>query len=132
MRTFKFRKKEKIKNIVPVKSHKLINCTPHDVYYMDNICQIILTIFKSEKPARVSVENVYLGTYDSIKAYSSKFGKVIDLPKSNGWNLFIVSRLVRDALPKRKDLIVPTELMRDGGGRIIGCRGFEFHPKYRK
>jgi len=35
---------------------------------------------------------------------------------------FIVSQLVKSALPTRADLLVPAEVVRDDQGRIIGCR----------
>lgn len=40
-------------------------------------------------------------------------------------NYYIVSRMVANALPNRKDLLVPNELVRDDQGNIIGCRSFE-------
>lgn len=37
---------------------------------------------------------------------------------------YIVSQLVKNALPHRRDLIVPAEVVRDDTGNIIGCRSF--------
>jgi len=35
---------------------------------------------------------------------------------------YIVSQLVKSALPDRDDLLVPAEVVRDETGRIVGCR----------
>ena len=35
---------------------------------------------------------------------------------------YIVSQLVKNALPDRTDLLVPAEVVRDGNGNIIGCK----------
>lgn len=35
---------------------------------------------------------------------------------------YIVSQLVKSALPDREDLLVPAEVVRDEQGHIIGCR----------
>ena len=35
---------------------------------------------------------------------------------------YIVSQLIKSALPKRVDLLVPAEVVRDDNGNIIGCR----------
>jgi hypothetical protein len=37
---------------------------------------------------------------------------------------YLVSQLVKSALPSRKDLLVPAEIVRDKDGNIIGCRSF--------
>ena len=38
---------------------------------------------------------------------------------------YIVSQMVKNALPERKDLLVPAEIVRDNDGRIVGCKGFQ-------
>ena len=35
---------------------------------------------------------------------------------------FVLSRVVKTALPDRDDLVVPDELVRDDAGRVVGCR----------
>lgn len=37
---------------------------------------------------------------------------------------YLVSQLVKSALPSRKDLLAPDEVVRDEKGNIIGCRSF--------
>jgi hypothetical protein len=35
---------------------------------------------------------------------------------------YIVSAMVRAALPDRKDLLVPSQQVRDDAGRVVGCK----------
>lgn len=35
--------------------------------------------------------------------------------------MYVVSRLVAEAVPERRDLVVPHGLVRDGQGRVVGC-----------
>ena len=51
------------------------------------------------------------------------FGEVINLPKLEKDVLLVVSRLVASACPDRSDLLVPGPLVRDGEGKVIGCKG---------
>ena len=41
---------------------------------------------------------------------------------------YIVSSLVRLALPDRIDLFSPADLVRDAAGAVIGCRSLEGNP----
>ncbi|HLU45236.1 MAG TPA: hypothetical protein VKZ67_09500, partial [Natronosporangium sp.] len=38
--------------------------------------------------------------------------------------LLIVSRMVAEAAPHRRDLVIPHGLLRDSQGRVVGCAGF--------
>jgi hypothetical protein len=46
------------------------------------------------------------------------------LPDPKPDTLYIVSPQVANALPRRKDLIFPSRLVKDNTGRIIGCCEF--------
>ena len=50
------------------------------------------------------------------------FGEPEGLPPYEEGTYYIVSQLVKSALPERADLLVPAEVVRDEGGNIIGCR----------
>jgi hypothetical protein len=58
----------------------------------------------------------------NIPVNSSKFGTVIGLPEPELGKIFIVSRIIAEALPERRDLYYPDELVRNEVGKIIGCR----------
>ena len=50
------------------------------------------------------------------------FGEPEGLPAYQEDTYYIVSQLVKSALPERADLLVPAEVVRDESGNIIGCR----------
>jgi hypothetical protein len=56
--------------------------------------------------------------------YETSYGDVEGLPEPMQGVLFIVSRLVKQAVPDRKDCVVPCEVLRDTHGHVIGCMGF--------
>lgn len=49
-------------------------------------------------------------------------GPAVDLPEPEPGTLFVVSRVIAEACPDRTDLLVPDDLVRDGTGRVVGCR----------
>lgn len=51
-------------------------------------------------------------------------GDVIHLPPPEAGTVLIVSRAVASAVPHRRDLLVPTELVRDEAGAVVACRAF--------
>lgn len=53
---------------------------------------------------------------------STKFGEVEGLPEPEEGTIYIVSNLVAQAVPDRKDVFFPDDLVRDANGNIIGCR----------
>ena len=50
------------------------------------------------------------------------FGEVVGLPDPTEGVIFIVSGLVRSAVPHRLDVASPGELVRDAAGAVVGCR----------
>lgn len=102
---------------------RIVNCTPHDVVVIRTSGESI-TFSRSETPARCSVERVQVGEIEGIPLFRSEFGAVENLPEPQPGMRFIVSRVVAEALPQRRDLLIPDDTVRDGEGRIVGCRGF--------
>jgi hypothetical protein len=70
--------------------------------------------------ARV-VEDKPIGTIPTTRTV---FGSPEGLPTQEAGTYYIVSQLVKSALPSRDDLLVPSEVVRDGSGNIIGCKSF--------
>ena len=99
-----------------------INLTPHPVVIIKEAGNI--TFPASGQVARCAQETECIGDLDGIPLSRSRFGEVVDLPPKTDGVYYIVSRLVRSALPERKDLLVPNEMVRDEKGVIIGCRSF--------
>lgn len=49
-------------------------------------------------------------------------GRVVDLPDPVDGQVLVVARAVAEACRDRSDLVFPDELVRDGAGRVVGCR----------
>ena len=102
---------------------RLINLTPHAVVVNG------LTVPPSGQVARVATSTVPDGALrngDSpIPLVKTAYGAVTDLLDSFPGDYFIVSTLVRLAVPNRKDLLSPSGLVRDASGNVIGCAALE-------
>jgi hypothetical protein len=99
---------------------KIKNLTPHDINI--KVGENFLTIEPESIIPRCSQETVDIGFLpNGIKLTSTKFGEVQNLPPQVEGTFLIVSRLVKSALPERKDLLVPECLIRNEQNHIIGC-----------
>jgi hypothetical protein len=108
----------------------IINLTPHKI---DVLCSYgTISIVPSGKVARVATSDklvhhvymVYNGTEVPVPVNLPAFGSVVDLPEPEEGTFYIVSRIVKNAVPERTDVLVPGNLVRDAAGVIIGCNGF--------
>ena len=108
---------------------KLINLTPHAVvlYRADGTRE---TIPPSGTVARVSQVWIRVGTVAGVPVMTARQGQVTGLPAfdADDGAGYIVSALVRIALPERIDLFSPADLVRDAAGAVIGCRALEGNP----
>lgn len=106
---------------------KIINLTPHDVVIISEGKEKKIYP-KSGKMARVATNSVVVGEVDGVAIVSQKYGEVDGLPEPKAGTLYIVSMVVRLALPDREDLISPDtspqSTIRDENGQIIGVRQF--------
>ncbi len=102
---------------------ELVNATPHPIDIVGDNGDVIRTIAFSGVVARCHEQIARSATdLDGIPVCDTEFGDVYGLPEPQPGVYYIVSHLVREALPERDDLLVPVELVRDASGRIIGCR----------
>ena len=119
--------------------NRLINLTPHAVTIFGTDGVPVISLPPSGQVARVSVTRERVGDIGlgdglgGVPAYRSTYGEVTGLPDASPtagedtpW--LLVSALVRLALPGRRDLVSPGELVRDGAGQPIGCLGLEVQP----
>jgi hypothetical protein len=119
----------KAENAIPI---VVLNFTPHDI----NLGEIKIP---STGNARVSETISVVDTLDNIDVIDYRLGGVVDmiksidiinkklgavtgLPDKKDKTFLIVSLMVAQALPLRDDLLIPGELVRDGEGKIIGCK----------
>jgi hypothetical protein len=64
------------------------------------------------------------GMHMDVPLVAKRWGAVTGLPEAKPHTLYIVSTVVQSACPERPDLIAPHDIVRDGQGRVIGCRAF--------
>lgn len=102
---------------------KLINLTPHTVNIVKNDNSII-SFPPSGTIARVFSDYVKRGTVNDIDVVDVVYGDVIDLPPPRKDIVYIVSRMVLNATPNRRDLVVPHDLVRNPDGSVKGARCF--------
>lgn len=100
---------------------RVVNCTLHPITIVKNGV-VIRTIPASGKVARLSVSTEPAGGVMGIPVTRTVFGEPVGLPEPEVGTCYIVSQLVKNALPERDDLVVPAEVVRDAAGNVIGCR----------
>jgi hypothetical protein len=101
----------------------IINMTPHPVNVIDTVRRSVKTYPASGRTIRLTSQTVSAGMLeDGTPITRTVFGEHVGLPEYQEGTFYIVSQLVKSALPDRKDLLVPAGVMRDGVGNIIGCR----------
>lgn len=64
------------------------------------------------------------GMRDHLPLVRRKFGAVSGLPDPKDGVAYIVSQIIADALPERRDLLVPADVVRGADGQVIGCKSF--------
>lgn len=103
----------------------IINLTPHILNIVHG--DLITEVKPEEKPARVSSKVEVVGYInDNIPLYDTIYGDVIDLPAQQDGVIYVVSRIVKNCVPDRKDVLVPGNLLRDDKGNVIGCNGLSY------
>jgi hypothetical protein len=100
----------------------IINKVPHAVYILDDSLQIIRVFPKSNGMIRVEENSVDVGFIDDVPICSTTWGDTTDVPDPEAGVYYIVSQLVKNAMPERPDLLVPKDIVRDKDGNIIGCK----------
>ncbi|NCB47629.1 hypothetical protein EOM81_11505, partial [bacterium] len=97
---------------------KLVNLTPHvlNVLAADGS---IIDIQPSGNIARVSSNSDIVATINGINVSQQAFGDVTGLPAARDGVIFIVSRMVKDRVLNRSDVLVPGAPVRDADGKIL-------------
>ncbi len=100
-----------------------VNLTPHDVKIVGVRYLEHVTLPASGKVARVASTTTLAGEYEKIPMMRSTLGAVEGLPEPRDGVIYVVSALVRSAVPHRDDVASPGDLVRDERGNVVGCRG---------
>jgi hypothetical protein len=104
-------------------TQNLVNMTPHPITIVDAFNQVVLVIPFSGNQIRLKAETIVLEeTVFGVPLSKTVFSEPVGLPDYSEGTYYIVSQLVKSALPLRTDLLVPAEVVRDTTGNIIGCR----------
>jgi len=100
---------------------KIKNYTPHPINIVDAENNSVLSL-PSEGIVRLKASTEPAGTIAGIPVTRTVFGQPEGLPEYSDGTFYIVSQIVKSALPQRNDLLVPAEVVRDAAGNIIGCK----------
>ena len=100
---------------------QFINLTPHTINIHSN--GNVTNVTPSGSIARVSTNYQHSTTVSGINIYNCVYGDVHGLPDSQNNTIYIVSSVVKSAVPNRMDVMSPGELIRDNDGKPIGCNG---------
>jgi hypothetical protein len=112
---------------------KIKNLTPHDiVLFGDNGWGMTFYADPTTPTARVRATSAkavpgIMVNENEIPSFYTLYGETENLPPQEARVWLIVSTIVRQANPLRKDLISPdtgSTACRDEGGEIVGVRGF--------
>lgn len=101
------------------------NLTPHmlNIIAADGSTIYNIAPEGNDNIARVSSTSNIVGTINGINVSRQTFGKVMGLPDAQDGVVYIVSRMVKDRVPDRNDVMVPGAPVRDSEGKIIGANG---------
>jgi len=94
-----------------------INLTPHAVVIVGGP-----TLAPSGSVARCSSISTPAGEHGGVTLSRVVFGAVEGLPDPEPGIVFVVSALIRAAVPNRTDVASPGDLVRDASGAVVGCR----------
>lgn len=109
----------------------LINKTPHPVVLLhrDNTPFVTLPACPKEDLIRLSSTTKEVEDHDlplgfAVPVTKTVFSEPVGLPEYAPDKYYVVSQIVKNALPDRRDLLVPAEVVRDDSGNIVGCYSF--------
>lgn len=100
----------------------LVNLTPHAIS-IRRADGATLALPASGQVARCAQQSIPVITLAGIDVTVQRFGPVEGLPAPAPETRYIVSRLVAEACPERRDLLIPGPALRDEAGRIVACDG---------
>jgi hypothetical protein len=107
-----------------VKEPSIVNKTPHPIILLSSSGEILKEYPVEGSPVRLSSKVISDDPIGDIPTTRTVFGAPEGLPSASENTYYIVSQLVKSALPNRSDLLVPSEVVRDSSGNIIGCKSF--------
>jgi len=98
----------------------ITNLTPHALNLITATGTV--TVAPSGAVARCATTSAPAGEAEGVPLVRTSYGEVVGLPDPSPGTLFVVSALVRAAVPHRADVASPGDLVRDASGNVVGCR----------
>lgn len=102
---------------------QFVNLTPHILNIIAADGSTVYIPPDGNRIARVGSISSIVATVNGININKQTFGKVMDLPDPQDDVVYIVSRMVKDRVPDRDDVVVPGVPFRDTDGKVIGAWG---------
>lgn len=118
----------------------IVNCTPHTVFILSsNNCEydshkrcyalkgeaeVLYEYLPTRILPRVSMTQEIIGEVEGVTLKRNTYGKIEGLPPHEEGVYLIVSAMCAQACPERHDLLIPTDMVRDAAGNIVGCLSF--------
>ena len=99
------------------------NLTSHAIKILNGQGNLVIEVPPSGAVARVAATSEVVGVVNGVSLFTTQFGEVDGLPEAQEGVIFITSLLVRSAVPDRRDVASPGELVRDSAGQPMGCKG---------
>ena len=102
----------------------MVNLTPHAVHLHLTTGEVV-TFPPSGVVARAKEIVTPVGERAGVRIVTIAYGEIENVPPHSGETYeetYIVSALVRAALPERFDLFSPGALVRNEAGVVVGCR----------
>ena len=101
----------------------IINATPHPVMVVDKDGNVLHTLPpRAAGPVRLKSWTERVAEIDGVPTSKTISVQVENLAEEVEGVYYVVSQLVKSALPQRADLLVPAEVLRDASGTILGCQ----------
>ena len=100
---------------------KIINMVNHEVTILNAKDQVIKVFPKGQEILRLveHIENV--DVVDGVLITRTTYTEPENLPKETQGVYYIVSQMLKNNLPHRNDLLVPTNIKRDENGLVLGA-----------
>lgn len=99
---------------------QIVNLTQHPIVIVGGP-----TVAPSGSVARCATVSVPAGNFGGVPLTKTQYGAVEGLPDPVDGVLYVVSAMVRAAVPDRHDVASPGNQVRDANGAIIGCRSLD-------
>jgi hypothetical protein len=124
-----------IDDVIEVPQARVINLTPHVINLYDSsppcdCTEPLISIPRSfwiarckEKREQIGCVVIHTTGKINIPISSMQYDEIIDLPPPAPNTIYIVSQIVAQRCPERKDVFFPGSQLLDKKGNVMGCLG---------